>query len=225
MKTALIFAAGRGERLKPFTYHTPKALCPIQDIPLIEHHVINLKKAGFERLLINHAYLGDQIRRHLGRGSRFNVEIIYLPEPPGGLETAGTIIQALPYFNQEPFLTVNADIFTHFNFSSIREFNLTQLAHLVLVPKQNSHRGDFGLSTSKIVTNDCKIYTYSGIGCYHPRAFTHHQLQRFSVTPLLRQWASQNQITGELYDGLWFDIGTPERLEHVKKQLATTRPF
>jgi len=218
MNTALIFAAGRGERLKPITLDIPKALCCIQDIPLIEHHLINLKNAGFERVLINHAYLGDQIKRYLGQGARFNLEIIYLPEPPGALETGGSIIHALPYLNNEPFITVNADIFTQFDFSFIRKQPLTQLAHLVLVPKKNTHTiGDFGLSKSKFVTNSPKMYMFSGIGCYSPQAFVHQKFQRFSITPLLRQWAGKYQITGDLYHGLWFDIGTPERLKQIKK--------
>ncbi|MBY0377209.1 MAG: NTP transferase domain-containing protein, partial [Gammaproteobacteria bacterium] len=116
MKTAMILAAGRGDRLKPLTEKQPKAMCLVQQKPLIEHHVARLAELGFERIVINHAYLGSQIRRHLGTGSKWGIEICYAPEPPGGLETGGGIYNALPLLGKQPFVTVNADVFTDFNF-------------------------------------------------------------------------------------------------------------
>ncbi|MCE3045553.1 N-acetylmuramate alpha-1-phosphate uridylyltransferase MurU [Legionella sp. 16cNR16C] len=211
MKTAMILAAGRGERLKPLTKTCPKAMCRVQGMPLIEYHVSNLASAGFEKIIVNHAYLGSQIRHHLQDGSRWGVDIHYSPEPPGGLETGGGIINALPLLGNTPFLTVNADIFTDFDFSNI-QLPKGSLAHLVLVdnPAHNS-RGDFGLNEYQKVSNEDKKYTYSGIACYHPQFFDRYEPGRFSVTPLWRENAVKGLISGEHYAGSWIDIGSLER--------------
>jgi len=212
MKTAMIFAAGRGERLRPITDFIPKALCKINNIPLIEYHVENLSKAGFERLVINHAHLGGQIRQYLGNGSRFGIEICYSPEPPGALETLGGIINALPLLGKEPFLTVNADIFTDYNFANLK-LPAKSLLHLVLVEKPSYNQyGDFGLTKSAYINNLDKTYTFSGIACYHQELFKDIKLIRSSITPLLRQMALNHKATGEIYKGTWFDIGTEDRL-------------
>jgi MurNAc alpha-1-phosphate uridylyltransferase len=213
MKTALILAAGRGERLRPITDSRPKALCIVQNKPIIEYHVANLAKAGFERIVINHAYLGGQIRHYLGTGSRFGVEICYSPEPPGGLETGGGIVYALPLLGKEPFLTVNADIVTDYNFSLLTRPN-NSLAHVVLVNKPTYLKhADFGLCKNNLLDNTNRQYTFPGIACYHPELFRARKLGRYSVTPILRQLAIDQRATGELYTGKWLDIGTPERLE------------
>jgi MurNAc alpha-1-phosphate uridylyltransferase len=212
MKTAMILAAGRGERLKPMTDGMPKALCCIEGIPLIEYHVINLAKAGFKRLVINHAYLGDQIRRHLGNGARWGVEICYVPEPPGGLETGGGIFNALPIIQENTFITVNADIFTDFDFASCQWPK--RLVHLILVPKPPYFpQGDFGLSEKQQLNNNAQDYTFAGIACYRTELFKNNRPGRYSITPLLRQLATDQQATGEIYQGVWFDIGTPDRLK------------
>src|ERR1700733_9166577 len=132
MNTAMILAAGRGERLRPLTECYPKALCIVKGKPLIEHHIINLAQAGFEKIVVNHAYHGSQIRHYLGDGRNWGVDIIYSPEPPGGLETGGGIIQALPFFNNKPFITVNADVYTDYDFKEIRMAKVDYL-HLILV--------------------------------------------------------------------------------------------
>jgi len=216
MKTAMILAAGRGERLKPVTEWIPKAMCLVKGMPLIEHHVGNLAKAGFERLVINHAYLGDQIRRHLGNGSRWNVEICYSPEAPGGLETGGGIVNALPLLGDTPFLTVNADIYTDFAFDRLQlaEQSLVQLL-LVKNPPHNS-QGDFGLSQGRVL-NQKRNYTFAGVACYHPDVFASCSIGRYSMTPILRSLAEQNQIGGSLFDGMWIDIGTVERLRFANQ--------
>jgi MurNAc alpha-1-phosphate uridylyltransferase len=213
MKTAMILAAGRGERLKPITNKTAKAMCAVQGKPLIEHHVVNLAKAGFERIVINHAYLGGQIRQHLGDGKAFGVEILYSPEPPGGLETAGGIVKALPLLGNKPFLTVNADIFTDFDFASL-EFESLDYLHLVLVTKNPSlkHQGDFGLLNNGLLTNSNREFTFPGIACYNPRVFISYQQGRYSVVPLMRALVDEGKVSGSLYQGVWFDIGSAERL-------------
>lgn len=220
MKTAMILSAGRGERLKPLTKLYPKALCMVKEKPLIEYHVINLAKAGFERLVINHAYLGGQIRQHLGNGSRWGIEICYSPEPPGGLETGGGIVNALPLLGKKPFITVNADIFTDFDFTQL-DIENTQTIHAILVKKNPAlnHHGDFGLMNQSQLTNANPEYTFAGICCYHPQIFAHCKQGRYSVAPLIRQYAQQKEATASVYSGLWFDIGTIERLNAVSMEL------
>ncbi len=217
MKTAMILAAGRGERLRPLTDLRPKALCTVHKIPLIEYHVVNLASAGFERIVINHAYLGGQIRQHLGDGARWNIEICYSPEPPGALETGGGIVNALSLLGNQPFVTVNADIFTDYDFSSLK-IPLTSLAHVVLVNKPTYFQhSDFGLTQSDLLDNANRKYIFSGINCYRPELFNHRLQGRYSVIPLLRQVTENKQVTGEVYQGRWIDIGSPERLEFANK--------
>lgn len=213
MKTAMILAAGRGERLKPLTERIPKAMCVVKEKPLIEHHVSNLAKAGFERLVINHAYLGGQIRQHLGNGSHWGVEICYSPEPPGGLETGGGIVNALPLLGNQPFITVNADIYTDFDFTQLQPVNPDSM-HVILVNKnpELNHHGDFGLVNQKQLTNTNPEYILAGICCYHPEIFANCKQGRYSVAPLIRHYADQAKATANIYDGVWFDIGSLKRL-------------
>lgn len=218
MKTAMILAAGRGERLKPLTETLPKALCLVKGRPLIEYHVINLVRAGFERIVINHAYLGGQIRQYLGNGKRWGIEICYSAEPPGGLETGGGIVKALPLLGNKPFITVNADIFTDFEFSDLKP-EAIHYAHLILVKKnpELQHHGDFGLINGNQLTNSSPEYTFAGIACYHPQLFKNSQQGRYSVTPLIRYSATQNNVTADLFQGTWFDIGSIERLNAANR--------
>jgi len=215
MKTAMILAAGRGERLKPITNYMPKAMCSVKGMPLIEHHVRNLANAGFNRIVINHAYLGDQIKKHLGNGQRFDVEIIYSPEPPGGLETGGGIYNALPLLGKNPFVTINADIYTGFDLIDL-EITPKSLAHLVLAHNlPHNPTGDFGLDNNNFLSNEVRTYTYLGIACYRPEAFESCTTGRYSVTPLLRRLTTQLLATGQVYPGKWTDIGSIDRLTEV----------
>ncbi|GGI93398.1 N-acetylmuramate alpha-1-phosphate uridylyltransferase MurU [Legionella impletisoli] len=217
MKTAMILAAGRGERLKPFTHSLPKALSLVHNTPLIEHHVKNLAKAGYEKIVINHAYLGGMIRQYLGNGERWGLQIEYSPEPPGGLETGGGIVNALPLLGKEPFLVINGDILTNYPFAD-SAIATPYLAHLVLVkrPKYQS-KGDFGLLTTRLVENETQEYTFTGIAYYHPDVFNSLRVGRFSLTPILRQLVQKQQVLGELFEGKWIDIGTPERLAQANQ--------
>ncbi len=212
MKTAMILAAGRGERLRPLTDLRPKALCVVHNVPIIEYHVANLALAGFKRVIINHAHLGGQIRHYLGTGSRWGIEICYSPEPPGGLETGGGIVNALHLLGDKPFLAVNADIVTDYNFASLT-LPTNSLAHIVLVNQPHYlPQPDFGLSKTFFVENNNRQFTYPGITYFHPNVFQDCKIGRFSVTPLLRQLAAEERATGELFTGKWIDIGTPEQL-------------
>jgi MurNAc alpha-1-phosphate uridylyltransferase len=218
MNTAMILAAGRGERLRPITEHIPKALCIVKGKPLIEHHVMNLKNAGYKRIIINHAHLGGQIRQYLGNGMHWGVEIVYSPEPPGGLETGGGIVQALPFFENKPFITVNADIFTDFDFKQIKMDSVNFL-QLILINKNPAlhHQGDFGLIEQTRPTNTGCDYTFAGIACYHPEIFAECRPGRYSVAPLIRNYVEQKKATARLHQGIWFDVGSIERLAAANK--------
>lgn len=220
----MILAAGRGERLRPITDTCPKALCPIQGSALLEHHINNLKRAGIEKIVINHAYLGGKIRQTIGNGERWGINIHYMPEPPGGLETGGGIYNALPYLGTEPFITVNADIFTNYDFQHL-QLPFNKAVHLVLVkPPSHSKEADFGLSAQLLVENQPRQYTFSGIACYDPNIFHNCSPGRYSVTPILRQLIKEKKVSGEVLQGEWYDIGSPERLEYVQALKAVSVP-
>lgn len=214
MKTAMILAAGRGERLKPLTNTIPKALCMVHDKPLIVHHILHLAQAGFERIVINHAYLGGKIRNLIGNGSTYGVEICYSPEPPGGLETGGGLLQALPLLGKDPFLVVNADIYTDYDFIAC-SLTPSNFIHLVLTLKNPdlNHPGDFGLTSQHQVTNTEKMYTFTGIAVYRPEMFKNCEYGRFSLKPMLKSLVNNGLVSGEWYQGKWFDIGSQERLK------------
>lgn len=228
---AMILAAGRGERMRPFTDTTPKPLLKVGNYSLIEHHLLRLSAAGFKQIVINHAWLGQQIEQTLGNGERYGVQIRYSAESEA-LETGGGIFKALSLLGDEPFLVVNADIWTAYPFQQLNR-PLYGLAHLVLVdnPPQHPH-GDFGLYTpDKELANEQFAFvqetletrfTFSGIAVYHPHLFAEcanfvNSVQgRFSIVSLLKNAMQRDLITGEHYQGQWFDIGTPERLEQLR---------
>ncbi len=222
MKTAMILAAGRGERLRPLTHHMPKALCSLLSKPLIAHHLRHLVQSGYQKVIINHAYLGGQIRHWVRHETFGDLEIHFSPEPPGGLETGGGIIHALPLLGSEPFLTINADIFTDYDLINL---HLPQgsLVHVVLVNKPSYRRvGDYGLSANGLLNNEEKAYIFSGITAYHPNFFKQATPGRYSVTPMIRQAANQALVSGELYHGVWFDIGTATQLLMAEETLEKT---
>ena len=216
MNTALLFAAGRGLRLRPLTDTIPKPLCTINGIALIDYHLEKLADSPIQRVLINHAYLGDKIKRHIHQKQYQTLEIIYIPEPPGGLHTGGTLINALPLLGDTPFLAINADIFTDYDFSKIT-CPENSLAHLVLIEKPAAYKtADFGLSHEKQLCNTPADYTFSGIACYHPDLFKQKTGGRTSLIPWLRDAADNKTATGEVHTGLWFDTGTPERIQKAE---------
>jgi MurNAc alpha-1-phosphate uridylyltransferase len=210
MKIAMILAAGRGERLKPITLYKPKALCMMGNNCLLEHHINKLIAADFKRIVINHAYLGWQIRQLFNK-NKYPIEIILTPEPVGGLETGGGIVNALEYLGDDPFLVINADIFTDFDFSSLH-LHADTVAHLLLVNKPAYSRlGDFGLEANYLSNNN-RLYTFAGIGVYNPQIFYPAKFGRFSLTPIIRSLVDKKKVSGEIFNGKWIDIGTPERM-------------
>jgi len=213
---AMILAAGRGERMRPLTDHTPKPLLSAAGKPLIVHTIEQLVAAGYHEIIINHAHLGQQIEQSLGNGNQFGAEIRYSPEGNQALETAGGIINALPLLNNEVFLVVNGDIATNLPFSELKT-QPVDLAHLVLVnnPVHNPN-GDFGLeSTGSISDTLTKKFTFSGIGLYHPELFRRFPSGIRKLLPVLMQGIAEQRVSGQLYSGFWMDIGTPQRLQEL----------
>jgi MurNAc alpha-1-phosphate uridylyltransferase len=218
---AMILAAGKGERMRPLTLHTPKPLLPVAGRPLIEYHLRALAAAGFHEVVINHAWLGEQIERHLGDGSGYGLRIRYSPEGEP-LETGGGIFRALPLLGDEPFLVVNGDVWTDLDFAALRR-TPAGLAHLLLVANPDHHpEGDFVLLEDGRVVQQADGYrlTYSGIGILHPRLFDGCQPAAFKLAPLLRRAMADGLVTGERFAGHWVDVGTVERLAQVERLIA-----
>jgi len=216
---AMILAAGLGTRMRPLTHTTPKPLLKVGGIPLIVWHLERLAHDGFKEVVINVAHLGEKIKEALGDGSEWGVEIVYSDEQEeGGLESAGGIIKALPLLGEETFLVVNGDIFTEYDFNREKKLEKGIVAHLVLVPNpEHNLEGDFALNGGKVV--DAKAYTFSGIGYYSPTLFNGVEYGKKSIVPLLKKAMKEGRVTGELFEGEWLDIGTPERLELLNAQL------
>ena len=217
---AMILAAGRGERMRPLTDHTPKPLLKVGGKSLIVWHLERLAKAGFKEVVINHAHLGEQIEQALGDGSVWGLSIRYSPETTA-LETAGGIANALPLFGDAPFLVVNGDVFTEVDFGALQLVS-PNLAHLVMVDNPPQHLdGDFVVDSGKVTNQGNHKLTFSGVGIYHPALFVDvEQGQAAKLAPLLRLAMAKGLVTGEHYHGVWHDIGTPERLSFLDKQLS-----
>ncbi len=218
----MILAAGHGTRMRPLTDHTPKPLLKVGGKPLIVWHIEKLKEAGFTDIIINIAWLGDQIPKALGDGSQFGVNLHYSDEQKdGALETAGGIIKALPFFNDEVFLVINGDVWCDYEFSNSNPLKAENLAHLVLVnnPEHNLD-GDFSLINQSIKTEGKNKLTFSGIGYYHPELFKNLPQGKRPLAPLLREAMDNNSVSGESFTGDWRDIGTPERLEQLDCDLS-----
>jgi MurNAc alpha-1-phosphate uridylyltransferase len=228
----MILAAGRGERMRPLTDHTPKPLLQVGGKSLIVWHLERLAKAGFRDIVINHAHLGEQIEDVLGDGVQFGLSIRYSPEPTGALETAGGITQALPLLGDERFLVINGDIFCDWDVAQARAIAAdggNDLAHLVLVPNPLHHpRGDFALEAGRClslsVTKQSTLLTFSGIGIYSPALFVDiTRGQPAKLAPLLIEAMTRHRIAGSLHMGKWTDVGTPERLAILDAELSGLR--
>jgi len=213
---AMILAAGRGERMRPLTNHVPKPLLEVKGKPLIIYHLERLYAAGIKEVVINHGHLGQQIEKALGDGSQYDMHVQYSPEGDEPLETGGGMHNALPLLGENVFIGINADIWTDYDYSKLSA-DTASLAHLILVrnPEHNPE-GDFALAGDRVRNEGPEKYTFSGIGVYRPELFARTGPGRYSVTPLLRAAADKNRVTGEIYSGVWRDIGTPERLAEIQ---------
>jgi MurNAc alpha-1-phosphate uridylyltransferase len=209
---AIVLAAGRGERLRPLTDHTPKPLLSVRGKPLIIWHLEALARVGVREVVINLSWLGESIRQALGAGEPFGLRIQYSEEPPGALEVGGGIFKALPLLGDAPFIVVNGDTYTDLDFSRL-EIRPAALAHLVLVPNPEHHpAGDFVLNGAQVSADGAPRLTYSGIGVYRPELFAGCAPGRFPLLPLLREAIMARRLTGERYDGHWTDVGSVQRL-------------
>jgi N-acetyl-alpha-D-muramate 1-phosphate uridylyltransferase len=234
MKT-MILAAGRGERMRPLTDFTPKPLLKVGGKPLIVWHLERLAQAGFKDIVINHAHLGEQIEQALGNGAQWGLSIEYSPEKVA-LETAGGIANALHLLGSEPFLVINGDTFTEIDFKDAeKNFKSTalqpnihagaglalKLAHLVLVDNPPQHpNGDFAIENGMLENIGAQMLTFSGVGVYHPSLFADIvKGQPAKLAPLLRKAIDHNAATAQYYQGIWHDIGTPERLRNLDEKL------
>ena len=216
---AMILAAGLGERMRPLTDRTPKPLLEVAGKPLIVYHIEKLALAGFSEIIINIAHLGHMIPDALGDGSTWGIKISYSDEQEeGALESLGGIVKALPLLGEETFLVVNGDVWCDYVFDA--SFDLKDnLAHLVLVPNpEHNSEGDFALVDKKVYDDGAKKFTFSGIGYYTPKLFKEQPYGSAPLAPLLRQAMQKEKVSGEVYRGVWRDIGTPQRLQEINQQ-------
>ncbi|GAA0204984.1 nucleotidyltransferase family protein [Kangiella japonica] len=215
---AMILAAGRGERMRPLTDAHPKPLLKVDGKALIEWHIEALKDAGIKDILINTSWLGDQIPEYLGDGAYWGVNLTFSHEPTA-LETAGGIRKALDFFDEQPFIVVNGDVWSEYDYEKLLQ-QPTKLAHIVLVPNpEHNPQGDFFLRDDGLVIAEGENRaTFSGIGVYQPEVFKDlKEDEPLPLAPLLRELMVEAQVTGELFDGKWHDIGTPERLKNLNQ--------
>lgn len=222
---AMILAAGRGERLRPLTDECPKPLIKVSGKPLIDYHIENLTNAGVNQIIINISHLGDRIKAYVdAKKDIWGVEVV-LSHETAPLEVGGGIFKALPHLGADPFIIVNGDVWTDYNYKALPE-EPGGLAHLVLVnnPPHN-FAGDFGLRADGLVVPDPYLgkYTYSGISVLRPELFQHCQPGAFPFAPLLESAMAQNALMGEYYGGVWSDVGTYERLQTLENALALGR--
>jgi MurNAc alpha-1-phosphate uridylyltransferase len=213
----MILAAGRGERMRPLTDTMPKPLLRVHGQPLIERHVLRLVNSGFDRIVINLAWLGSQIRDYLGDGTRYRAAITYSEEAPRALETAGGIFRALNLLSPGPFAVVNGDIYTDFPFETLM-LGAHHDAHLVLVPNPSYLKGDFGIEQGEAQEVAAELYTFSGIAVYRPAFFADCIDGVFPLKPLLLRSMAAGRCSAQLYTGRWEDVGTPERLAALNGQ-------
>ena len=226
---AMILAAGRGERMRPLTDHTPKPLLQAGGKPLIVWHIERLVRAGIIDLVINHAHLGAQLARTLGDGRSSGARIRYSPEVTA-LETAGGIAFALNLLGEEPFAVVNGDVYCDYAFERLpvlaEQMKQTRdIAHLVLVSNPEHHpQGDFVLQGGRVLPGKGTQLTFSGIGLYQPLLFAHiPRGSKAPLAPLLREQIALGKVGGEHHRGIWVDVGTPQRLDELDKELRTTQ--
>ena len=215
----MILAAGRGERMGNLTQNCPKPLLKVKGRSLIDWHLIKLSEAGFKDVVINVAYLSKDIIEFVGDGSKWGLNI-FISEEEQALETAGGIKKAIKYLGDEPFAVINADIFSDYNYENLKARSLknNSMGHLVLVnnPPHNL-KGDFGIMDNGILTmNSERSLTFSGIAIYDPKFFSElAEGNKIKLAPILEIAINKKCIQGELFEGLWSDVGTPERLNII----------
>ena len=223
---AFILAAGEGRRMRPLTLTRPKPLLEVGEYSLIEHHLLRLRSAGIREIVINVCYLGQQIIDRLGDGSRYGVTIQYSFEETL-LETGGAIEKVRDMLGSYPFLLVNSDTWIEIDFARLTSKALDGAMHLVMVRNPEHHsKGDFHLNSLGMIEHCSELntsVTYSGVSIIDPLKFKLYPniRQKFPLKEVLDWFIARQAISGELYDGIWVDVGTPERLERLKSLLAS----
>ncbi|UCH50026.1 MAG: nucleotidyltransferase family protein [Betaproteobacteria bacterium] len=223
----MVLAAGRGERMRPLTDSKPKPLLEVGGRPLIEHHLIKLAAAGFKRIVINHAHLGEQIVSALGNGERWNITIQFSAEPEA-LETAGGIANALALINSKAFAVVNSDVFSDYDYAGLKVAaqrllnDARWLAHLVLVDNpEHNPAGDFALQDGIVEPDTNEKLTFGGLAAYRADMFAALKPgEKKALGPILKTQVKAGRVSGEHYHGSWTDVGTRERLAHVNQLVA-----
>jgi len=212
--TAMILAAGRGERMKPLTDAKPKPLLEVNGKPLIAYHLERLAQNGVQQVVINIAWLGKLIKQALGDGAQFGLAIHYCDEGEQALETAGGVINALPYLADQ-FWLLNADVYSDYCLPAITL--KSSLAQLVLVNNPGFHpKGDFGIDKDLLVSTADKQFTFSGLGYYKKAFFADLSPGKRALAPIIRQHAKKQLVKAILYRGEWSDVGTPQRLNELQ---------
>jgi MurNAc alpha-1-phosphate uridylyltransferase len=207
----MILAAGRGERMRPLTDHTPKPLLRVRGQPLIERHVVRLVEAGLNTIVINLAWLGPQISDYLGDGARYGAAITYSREAPRALDTGGGIFRALPHLSPGPFAVINGDIYTDFPLATLSIDGACD-AHLILVPNPAYLPGDFGIEDDRALAGARQLFTFGCIAVYRPDFFAGCSDGEFPIMPLWQRSMAAGRCGAQLYSGFWEDVGTPQRL-------------
>lgn len=219
----MILAAGPGTRLRPLTDTTPKPLIEVRGAPLIVHQIGWLRLAGIQEIVINLHHLAEQLIDHLGDGSRFGVRITFSREREL-LNTGGGIVNALPHLGRRPFLLMNGDVWTNYPFTRLVRLQ-TKHGHLVLTPVGNKSNRDFALDGTTVQRFDdltCHDLTYSGIAVLHPNIFQGREAKPFSLTrDLMFELVHQRKVTGEIFNGDWIDIGSPNSLLKLQDSTET----
>jgi N-acetyl-alpha-D-muramate 1-phosphate uridylyltransferase len=220
----MILAAGRGERFRPLTDRLPKPLIEVAGVPLVLRHLRRLAAAGIREVMINLGWLGELIEEKLGDGAGLGLAIRYSREGWPALETGGGVFKALPLLGSGPFLLVNGDVWCDYPLAQLlaRAAALPpgDYAHMVLVPNPPHHpRGDCGLAGGRVVTACAETRTFSGLSVLRPELFAECTGGAFPLWPLLREASILGRVSGEIYEGLWSDVGTPERLQALQQVL------
>lgn len=220
---AMILAAGLGQRMRPLTDHLPKPLLPVAGKPLLQYHLENLQAAGIRDVVINLAYLGEKIRAFVGDGNRWGLNVAYSEESEP-LETGGGLLHALPLLGDQPIVLINGDVWSEISIAALRcrVAGEAGVGHLVLVPNPSFHpMGDFFLPQDGVLIAPQgqaeRRFTFAGISILSPSLIANYPQRRrkFPLGEVLRLAIEQGQLTGEVYNGVWSDVGTPERLQQL----------
>lgn len=222
---AMILAAGRGERLRPLTDTCPKPLLKVGGRELLVYHLERLRSAGIREVIVNSAHLHAMITDFLGDGSRFGLHIEHSVEGERGLETAGGIIRALPFFRGEPFFVVNGDTYIEHDYARFLDYELAadEYAHLYMIPNPPHHPGgdfDIGPGGALIHGGTC---TFSGAALYRPEPFAGLPVQSMPLLRFFNAWIDEGRVTAQCLNLIWFDVGTPGRMQELERYLEERR--